>query len=72
MPSTAAVGLRKPLLEERRQRVELAFAHVPIEIGEDVLDEDLAAELFAEEADVAADDRARDRAGPATRATSAR
>ncbi len=28
-----------------------------IEVGEDVLDEDLAAELLAEEADVAADDR---------------
>ena len=35
----------------------LPVADVPIEIREDVLDENLAAELFAEEADVAADDR---------------
>ena len=36
---------------------QLAVADVPIEIREDVLDENLAAELLAEEADVAADDR---------------
>ena len=35
----------------------MPVADVPIEVGEDVLDENLAAELLAEEADVAADDR---------------
>ena len=57
MPSTEPVACGNRFLQKRRQRVELALADVPIEIGEDVLDEDLAAELFAEEADVAADDR---------------
>ena len=41
--------------------VERAGADVPIELGKQILDEDLAAELLAEKADVAADDRARDR-----------
>ena len=57
MPSTDAGLLREPLPQKsRRSCSSLAVADVPIEIGEDVLDEDLAAELLAEEADVAADD----------------
>ena len=57
MPSTAPSACGKRVLQELGQRVELAVAHVAIEIREDVLDEDLAAELLAEKADVAADDR---------------
>src|SRR5204863_8735040 len=52
-----AIGLWKPFGKERRERLELALADVAIDVGEDVLDEDLAPELFAEIADVAADDR---------------
>ena len=52
------VCLRKALLRETPAAPRAAVADVPIEIGEDVLDENLAAELLAEEADVAADDRA--------------
>src|SRR5579862_9012954 len=40
--------LRKPRLQEGRQRVELAVADMSIEVGEDVLDENLAPELLAE------------------------
>ena len=42
--------------KERRQRLELIVTDVPIEIREDVFDENLAAKLLAEEAHVAADD----------------
>src|SRR5206468_9608740 len=49
--------LWKSFLEKRRQGLERAGTHVPIEIGEQILDEDLASQLLAEEADVAADDR---------------
>jgi hypothetical protein len=40
------------------QFVERAGARVPIVVGEEILDEQLAAEALAEERDVAADDRA--------------
>src|SRR5438874_1435666 len=53
-----AIGLREAPLEKGRQRLKRALARVPVEVGENVLDEDLAAQLLAEEADVAADDRA--------------
>src|SRR5438094_5355206 len=52
-----SVGLRKARLQESRQRVELRVAHVAIEIREDILDKNLAAELFTKEADVAPDNR---------------
>src|SRR5688572_14596038 len=57
-PVDRAVLLRKAFLEEYRQLVDLAPAHVTIQIREDVLDEDLASELLAEKTDVAADHRA--------------
>ena len=50
--------LRETRLEERRQFVELVLFHVAIDVGGDVLDANPAAELLAEERDVAADDRA--------------
>ncbi len=54
-----AVGLvRKSFRQGRRQLVELAFTDVSIDVLAQVLDDDLAAELLAEEADVGADDRA--------------
>src|SRR5262249_4394134 len=53
-----AIVDREALLEKRREILELAVADVTIDVGEDVLDENLAAELLAEKADVAADDRA--------------
>ena len=65
------IGLRKSLLEELGQRLQLAFPRVAFDIGEDVLDENLAPELLAEEIDVARRRPARDRAGPATRGWSA-
>src|SRR5438105_11941759 len=40
--------LRKTLLQKCRQRLERSRAHVPIEVREDVLDEDLAPELLTE------------------------
>ena len=42
----------------RRQLVERAGPRVPVEVGEQILDEQLAAEPLAEERDVGADDRA--------------
>ena len=57
MPSTVAVACGNALVEELGQRLELPLADVSIDVGEDVLDEDLAAELLAEKAHVAADDR---------------
>src|SRR5438270_88709 len=50
--------LRESLLQKGRQLFELAAAHVAIDVGKDVLDENLAAELLAKKADVAPDDRA--------------
>ena len=50
--------MRESLLQKGRQLFELAAAHVAIDVGKDVLDENLAAELLAKKADVAPDDRA--------------
>src|SRR3954465_4035001 len=49
--------LWKPLFEKGGEFVELAAANMAIEVREDILDENLAAELLAKETDVAADDR---------------
>jgi hypothetical protein len=43
-----AVGLRESLAEERGQLPRRSRAVVPIDVGEEILDEDLAAELLAE------------------------
>src|SRR5262249_7813393 len=53
----AGVVHREALREKRRQILELAIPDVAIDVGEDIFDENLAAELFTEKADVAADDR---------------
>src|SRR4051794_19719375 len=50
--------LRKSSFEEVRQPLEFPLANMPIEIGKNILDENLAPELLAEKTDVAADDRA--------------
>jgi hypothetical protein len=50
--------LWEPGLQKPWEGIEGAGADVAIEIREDVLDENLAPELLAEEADIAADDRA--------------
>src|SRR5689334_21199461 len=52
------VFLQKSTAEKVWKCRELPLANVTIEVGEHVLDENLAAELFAEEAHIAADDRA--------------
>ena len=52
------VFLREALREKRRERLELALGDVPIDVLEQILDDDLAAKLLAEERDVGADDRA--------------
>ena len=51
--------LRKALLEERRQMLERVRADMAIDVGENVLDKNLATELLAEKAHVAPDDRAK-------------
>jgi hypothetical protein len=51
------IGLREPLREERRKRLDFPLAYMAIEIRVDVLYENLAAKLLAEVRDVAADDR---------------
>src|SRR6185436_4615420 len=53
----ARVGLRESLLEEGGQIGDVPIAHVPIDVLRQVLDEDLAAKLLAEEVDVGPDDR---------------
>ena len=45
------------LLEEGRQRLERARFRVPIDVAEEIFDEELAPEPLAEELDVGADDR---------------
>src|SRR5207342_2029228 len=50
-------GLRQPSAQKFGQRVQLVLADMPVEVGVDVLDENLAPQLLAEEADVPADDR---------------
>ena len=54
----AAVRVPEAGVERRASVVERAGARMPVEVGEQVLDEQLAAELLAEERDVGADDRA--------------
>ena len=56
MPSTDADSCGKRCRSDSVKRSVRAGADVAIEIGEQILDEDLAAELLAEEADVGADD----------------
>jgi hypothetical protein len=60
VPAQDAVDRRGLLREAVPQRLGEAFgrpgADVAVQIGEQILDEDLAAELLAEEADVGADD----------------
>src|SRR5205085_230593 len=53
----AGLLLCEALTEERGQILELAFRDVPIDVLEEILDEDLAAKLFTEERHVRADDR---------------
>ena len=52
----AFVFLRKARREKRGQLPGLAFADEAIDVLEDVLDENLAAQFLAEEGDVGADD----------------
>ena len=57
-PSTLASAMREALRQRLGQRVARAGARVPVDLGGEILDEQLAAELLAEERDVGADDRA--------------
>ncbi len=57
MPSMLPSACGNRRARKSGRSVELAGARVTFELGVDVFDEDLAAELLAEEADVAADDR---------------
>ena len=57
MPSTLSAGCGKRVSKNFGRSVELVFLHVPIDVRRHVFDADPAAELFAEERDVAADDR---------------
>ena len=57
MPSMLPDSCGKRLDNARRELVELAFANVTIDVLRQILDDDLAAELLAEEAHVGADDR---------------
>ena len=54
----APLLLREARLEERGQLLELALRDVAIDVLEEILDQDLAAKLLAEERDVGADDGA--------------
>jgi hypothetical protein len=58
MPSTLSELLREPTTEELRQLVDLVVARVALDVGEQILDEDLAPELLAEEAHIGARHRA--------------
>ena len=53
----AAGLLREALRQERGELLEHAFTDVAIDVLRQILDDDLAAELLAEETDVGADDR---------------
>ena len=53
----AAVGMTEAGLEQAGKRVEGAGFRVAIDIPDEVLDEQLAAEAVAEELDIGADDR---------------
>ncbi len=55
----AFLVLREALTEKRGKLLELPFRDVPIDVLEEILDDDLAAELLAEERDIGADDRAK-------------
>ena len=54
----AAVGLREALRQRRRQPVARVGPRVLVDLGGEVLDVQLAAEMLAEERDVGADHRA--------------
>ena len=58
MPSIDPSGLRKASRQKGGKGFHVARSHVTLELGVDIFDEDLAADLLAEEADIAADDRA--------------
>jgi hypothetical protein len=57
-PVDGVAHLREALLQERGEIFDLSGTDVAVDVRKDILDEDLAAELFAEEAHVAADNRA--------------
>ena len=57
MPSTDPSACGNRFEKNSGSSSSFLLAHVSIEIGVDVLDKDLAAELLAEEVHVAADDR---------------
>ena len=57
MPSKLPDSCGKRLDSDAGELVELVFADVTIDVLRQILDDDLAAELLAEEADVGADDR---------------
>ncbi len=56
-PVDAGVGLREALLEKRREIGDTALSCVAIDVTKQVLDEDLASELLAEEGNVRPYDR---------------
>src|SRR6266571_5341822 len=56
-PVDAGVGLREALRERLGERVLRAGADLTIDLAGEILDEQLAAEVLAEEGDVGADDR---------------
>ena len=56
-PIDALVGMAEPVGEEARQRLRGFGANVAIDVGAQILDEQLAAEALAEKSHVRADDR---------------
>ena len=57
MPSTVPASCGKRLAKNAGRSCDLAFANVPVDVLVEVFDENLAAELLAEEGHVRSDDR---------------